>query len=385
MTRLTAPRGSHSHRPLEPDRVMPAKGTCTMTRRIPENTRRSSSRILAAVLTITLFAAACGKSETSITLLTHESFALSEDVLDAFTEETGITVKLLTAGDAGAVLNQSILSKGNPLGDVIFGIDNTFMSRALNEDILEVYDSPLLDEIPDEYELDRTNRLLPVDVGDVCINYDIEYFTSRGLAPPQSLADLTKPELAGLLVVENPATSSPGLAFVLATIAEFGTDGVYPWTAFWADLRVNGVKVSPGWSEAYYGDFTWAGGGDRPMVVSYASSPPAEVFFAEPPRDDAPTAVVEASCFRQQEFIGILAGTEHRDEARAFVDFMLGAVAQTDIPWNMFVFPVNENATVPPEFIQFSVIPADPLRVPASDIEAHREAWIETWTDIVVR
>jgi len=351
--------------------------------------KNRAERIVALVLMISLLAAACGTNSESdsgatITLITHESFALSPDVLEGFTADTGIEVKLLRSGDAGIALNQSILSKGNPLGDVIFGIDNTFMSRALDADILEPYDSPLLDEIPDEMELDPTNRLLPVTIGDVCLNYDIGYFAEAGIEPPRTLADLTKPALANLLVVENPATSSPGLAFVLATIAEFGTEGPYPWTSFWADLRRNGVRVSPGWTEAYYGDFTLAGG-DRPIVVSYASSPPAEVFFSDPPLTDAPSAVVESTCFRQQEFVGILAGTEHVPEARAFVDFLLGVTAQNDIPWNMFVFPVNEGATPPPEFVDFSVVPSDPLRVDPRDIETNREQWIDTWTDIVVR
>lgn len=357
--------------------------------------------IAAALLAPVMLLAACGSDEstatsppieapspdrpTTITLVTHESFALSSDVLDAFTERTGVSVEILTSGDAGTVLNQSILSAGNPLGDVVFGVDNTLMSRALDADILVPYESPRLADIPDRFELDPSHRLLPVDVGDVCLNYDVAHFAERGLTPPTALRDLTDPSLADLLVVQNPATSSPGLAFMLASIAEFGTEGEYPWTRFWADLRANGVRVSPGWSEAYYGDFTWAGGGDRPIVVSYASSPPAEVFFAEPRPATAPTAVVEASCFRQIEFVGILAGTDQPGAARAFVDFLLSVEAQNDIPWNMFVFPVNEQATPPPEFVEFSLIPDDPLTLPSEEIEANREAWIEEWTDIVVR
>jgi len=361
----------------------------------------TKTRFMALIACVAIVAAACGSdvntsstatepppspsNPKTITLVTHESFALSEDVLAAFTAETGITVELLTSGDAGTALNQSILSAGNPLGDVIFGIDNTLMSRALEANILDAYESPLLAEIPDEFKLDDTHRLLPVSVGDVCLNYDVGYFTDNGIAPPQSLGDLTDPALKGLLVVQNPATSSPGLAFLLASIAEFGFDGDYTWKSFWADLRANGVRVSPGWTEAYYGDFTWAGGGDRPIVVSYASSPPAEVFFAEPRPAAAPTAVVEASCFRQQEFVGILSGTNETAAAQMFVDFLLGVDAQNDIPWNMFVFPVNSLATPPPEFVEFSLIPDNPLSVPSVAIEASREGWIEDWTDIVVR
>ena len=316
---------------------------------------------------------------TKVTLVTHDSFALSEDVIAQFTADTGIELKIVRGDDAGTVLNQSILAAGNPLGDVIFGVDNNFMSRALDADILEPYDSPRLSAIPDEFELDPTNRLLPVDVGDVCLNYDVAWFADNGIAPPTGLADLVEPDYADLTVVQNPATSSPGLAFLMATIAEYG-DG---WTDYWRQLDDNGVAVSPGWSEAYYGDFTYAGGGDRPIVVSYASSPPAEVFFAEPRPATAPTAVVEASCFRQQEFIGILAGTDNRAGAEALVDFMLSVEVQNDIPWNMFVFPVADDATAPPEFVEFSLIPADPLSLPAADIEANRDTWIQEWAEII--
>ena len=182
-------------------------------------------------------------------------------------------------------------------------------------------------------------------------------------------------------MVENPATSSPGLAFLLATVAEFGVDG---WQDYWRDLAANDVAVQPGWSEAYYGDFTVAGGGDRPLVVSYASSPPAEVIFADPPVQEAPTGVIEASCFGQIEFAGILRGTGEEEAARRLVDFLLSRPLQEDIPLSMFVFPANETAALPPEFVEHTVVPTQPLSVPADVIGANRDAWIEEWNEIVV-
>jgi thiamine transport system substrate-binding protein len=357
------------------------------------NVRRSRRaplvRAVAAGALVALVAASCSSSDevdqTSLTLVTHDSFALSEDVLAGFTESTGITVEIVRASDAGSMLNQSILAGDNPLGDVIFGIDNTFMSRAIGADIVESYDAPRLANIGDEFKLDATNALLPVDVGDVCLNYDTAWFADRGIDPPATLADLALPQYQDLLVVQHPATSSPGLAFMMATIAEFGTDGDYTWLDYWAELRSNGVLVSPGWSEAYYGDFTYAGGGTRPIVVSYASSPPAEVFFADPRPAEAPTAVVESTCFRQIEFVGILAGTDNRSGAEQFVDFMLSVEVQNDIPWNMFVFPVASDATPPPEFVEFSVVPANPLTVAPDEIEANRDTWIDQWAATVTR
>lgn len=328
---------------------------------------------------------ACGSDEPAvITLMSHDSFAISEETIAVFEEENGVTVELLPSGDTGAALNQAILAKDAPLADVFFGVDNTFMGRALTADIFESYASPLLAEIPDELELDAENRLLPVDFGDVCLNYDKAWFAENNLQLPQSLADLTDPDYEGLLVVQNPATSSPGLAFLLATIAEFGEDG---YLDFWADLRANDVLVTNGWEEAYYGSFTVASGGERPLVVSYASSPPAEVIFADPPVNEAPSASLVASgmCYRQIEFVGILAGTEKRDLAEKLVDFILGQTFQEDLPLNMFVYPANENAQLPAEFVAWTQVPEETAVLSPETIDANRENWIEAWTETVLR
>lgn len=328
---------------------------------------------------------AAGSGE--VTLMTHNSFDVSEEVIAAFEAAHNARVVLLPAGDAGSALNQAILSKDNPLADVFFGIDNTFMGRALEADIFEPYQSPLLSAVPDALKLDESGRLLPVDYGDVCLNYDKAWFAEQGLEPPQTLRDLTDPAYQSLLVVENPATSSPGLAFLLATIAAFGTEGEYTYLDFWADLRANNVMVTDGWEDAYYGQFSVGGEGDRPLVVSYASSPPAEVIFAETPLDEAPTAAITApgTCFRQIEFVGILSGTQNRPLAEALVDFILDEQFQADIPLRMFVFPANENVPLPEPFIQWAGIAQEPATLPPADIDANRETWLAAWRDVVLR
>lgn len=327
-----------------------------------------------------------GEART-ITMMSHDSFAVSEETIIAFEEANNATVRLLPAGDAGSALNQAILAKDNPLADVFFGVDNTFMGRALEADIFEPYESPALADIRDDLKLDDSFRLLPVDYGDVCLNYDIAWFAENDLEPPQSLADLAEPPYEGLLVVENPATSSPGLAFLLATIAEFGTEGEYTYLDYWADLRENDVLVTNDWEEAYYGQFSVAGDGNRPLVVSYASSPPAEVEFADPPLEEAPSASVTAPgmCFRQVEFVGILKGTRNRALAEAWIDFMLSEPFQEDIPLNMFVFPANVNAELPAVFTQWAQVPEETAEVDPAAIDANREAWIQEWTEVVLR
>ncbi len=320
----------------------------------------------------------------SITLMTHDSFNISKEVIAIFEQENDIKVRFLKSGDAGAALVQAILSKENPLADVFFGVDNTFFSRAVNADIFLPYSSPLLNEIPAALKLDDQNRLLPVDYGDVCLNYDKEWFKQNNLAPPKDLADLIKPEYKGLTVVENPATSSPGMAFLLTTIGKFGEEG---YLDFWKKLRDNKVIVASGWEDAYYGHFTSASKGDRPIVVSYASSPPAVVYYSEKPLSESPTAalVADNTAFRQIEFVGILKGTKQLQLAQKLIDFMLSRKFQEDIPLQMFVFPANETAELPEVFIKHAVTADKPVNVSPSAIDANRDAWIEAWTNTVLR
>jgi thiamine transport system substrate-binding protein len=194
---------------------------------------------------------------------------------------------------------------------------------------------------------------------------------------------LVKDEYTGLAVVENPATSSPGLAFLLATVAHFGDPG---YLDYWRELVAQDVLVVDGWEDAYYGQFTRYEGA-RPIVVSYASSPPVEVFFAEEPLTEAPTAAVvgDGACFRQIEFIGILAGTEKRAMAEKLIDFMLGQQFQEDIPLKMFVFPANQNAALPDVFQKYAQLSPNPARLPPDDIATKREDWIKAWSKVVLR
>jgi thiamine transport system substrate-binding protein len=325
-----------------------------------------------------------GESPNAVVLVTHSSFVVSDDVKQEFESESGQTLRILQTGDAGESLTRALLTAGNPEGDVFFGVDSNLLSRALDGDLFEDYESPGLEDVPPRYVLDEEHRVTPIDRGDVCLNYDRTWFRERGISPPRSIADLTRPEYEGLLVVENPATSSPGLAFMLATIARFGERG---WRAYWEELRENDVLVVDDWVVAYNARFSGSaeGRGDRPIVVSYATSPPAEVIFRSPRPAQAPTAVVTDSCFRQLEFAGVLRGAANPDGARALVDFMLSTRFQEDVPLSMFVFPVDPAAELPPEFVQFATVPRNPLELPPAQIEENRDRWIKEWTATVLR
>lgn len=330
---------------------------------------------------------AASQDQPTVTLLTHDSFFLPEEVLAAFEHESGAKLEVLQAGDAGSMVNQAILTAERPLADVLYGVDNTFLSRALDADIFEPYRSVHLDDVPPELILDAEHRVTPIDRADVCLNVDIAGLAERSLAIPGDLRDLAAPEYRGTLVVEDPATSSPGLAFLLATVATFGEGPGGGWRDFWSALRANDLAIASGWEEAYNGFFSaGAGGGDRPIVVSYATSPAAAVVFGPDPEAlDAPTAALTFGCFGQIEFAGVLAGTEQPELARALIDHLLSDVVQAELPLSMFVYPARADVELPAVFERHALQPPSPLTLEPAIIDAGRERWIREWTDTVLR
>jgi thiamine transport system substrate-binding protein len=347
-----------------------------------------------ALAGLTALAAACSSTSSSgspapVTLVAYDSFPTKDSplitALDEFSATTGIKVTVVTAGDAGTMLTKARLTAGNPEGDVMWGVDSTQLSAALDGNVFSKYEPNDWNSIATTLiALVPGHELTPVDYGDVCINYDKAWFDSRGIAPPTGLDDLVDPRYKDLLVVENPAASSPGLAFLMATIAKFGSDG---WQPYWKALRANGLKVVDGWESAYYEEFSGAAGskGQRPLVVSYGSSPPAEVIFADPPRTDAPTAVIASTCFREVEFAGVLRGTKHQQEARKLVDFLITERFQRELPLTQFVYPARTGVALPDEFTKFTVVPSTTFSVDAATIAANRQKWQDEWTTIVLR
>ncbi|MFC8190507.1 thiamine ABC transporter substrate binding subunit [Cellulomonas sp. NPDC057328] len=318
----------------------------------------------------------------TVTLVTHESFALAEGLLEQFEEESGLTVEVVQQADAGALANQLVLTKDAPLGDVVYGLDNTFATRALDEGVVvpaDVTAPAAEDAAAYAVEGDDEGALIAVDYSDVCLNVDTTWFAAQGVPEPTTLESLLDPAYRDLVVVPDPVTSSPGLAFLLATVGAYGEDG---WTGYWAGLRDNGLKVASGWEEAYYTDFT-AGGGDgpRPVVLSYASSPP----FTVPEGGTEPTTrALLDTCFRQVEYAGVLAGAENPEGAAQLIDFLLSDEVQADIPTSMYVYPVSSAVELPEEWTRWAPLAEEPFEVPAADIDAHREEWLTQWSDTVV-
>ncbi|WP_112469731.1 thiamine ABC transporter substrate-binding protein [Streptomyces triticisoli] len=324
----------------------------------------------------------------TVTLVSHNSWAASKNVIADFEKRSGYTVKVLEAGDAGEAVNKAILTKDHPQGDVFFGVDNTLLSRALDNGLFQPYRPKGSDLVLPQYRTDQTkHRVTPIDSGDICVNYDKKYFADRKLAPPATFDDLVKPQYKNLLVTENAATSSPGLGFLLGTAARYGDEG---WQDYWKKLKANGVKVVDGWDVAYNQEFSGSAGGrkakgDRPLVVSYASSPPVEVVYAEPRPKTAPTGVAYGTCFRQVEYAGLLSNAANPEGGKALLDFLLTKEFQDDMPLNMFVYPVREDAQVPPEFTKYGPPAENPETMAPGKIADNRDQWVKSWTSLVLK
>lgn len=336
-------------------------------------------------LALAVTTASCGDDSSStperLVLVAYDSFTPPEGAFDAFTAATGIEVDVAVGGDAGELVAKAALTAGNPEGDVLWGVDNTLLSRALDADVFDAY-------VSNAHPLDASlvaagaNTVTPVDFGDVCVNYDIAALKALGLPAPESFDDLADPAYSGLLVVPSATSSSPGLAFLLATVAQFGDE----WPDYWSRLVSNDVLVVDGWSDAYYTAFSRYGG-DRPLVLSYASSPPAEVLFADPPLPadaDAPTGVVTSTCFRQIEFAGVLRGTDHVAAARLLVDYLVSDEFQSLLPESLFVYPANTATVLPESFVRHAPTITSPLVLDSAVIAANRTAWLETWSRIAL-
>ncbi|NIH87281.1 thiamine ABC transporter substrate-binding protein [Amycolatopsis granulosa] len=314
---------------------------------------------------------------STVTLVTHDSFAAPQQVLDAFQQQTGIKINVVKKGDAGALTNTLVLTKANPIGDAAFGVDSTFASRALSEGVFAPYTSPEADRGPQRYAVDSEHRLSAVDLGDVCLNIDTGWFAQHGVPAPATYDDLVKPQYKDLLVVENPATSSPGLAFLLGTVARYGEQN---WQHYWTQLQANGMRADAGWEEAYGQDFSGSSGkGPRPIVVSYASSPAAEIGDDGKPR----TKALLDTCYRQVEYAGVLAGSPNAANAQKVIDFLLSQQFQATVAENMYVYPAREGVPLPASWTTAAPLPPNPASLPAATVQSGREQWISQWRSLL--
>ncbi len=353
----------------------------------------SRGRRLSALTTLTLLVAAalsgCAGGSSSATesprtlvVATHDSWAMSKDVLATFKAKTGITVKVQPQGDAGELTNKLVLTKDDPLADGVYGIDNSFAPRAVSDGVFTTYASTALPAAAQKYRLagGAQDLLTPIDFSDVCVNVDDTWFAKNRIPAPRTLDDLTKPAYKHLFVTPGATTSSPGLAFLAATVAAKGEGG---WQAYWKKLMANGTKLDAGWTDAYEVDFTAGGGkGSRPIVTSYSSSPP----FTIPEGKTVPTtSALLDTCYRQVEYAGVLAGSKNPVGMKKFIDFMLGQEFQKALPDNMYVYPVDPTVALPDSWAAYAKTSPKPFRLPAEQVADNLGPWLREWRDVTSR
>lgn len=365
--------------------------------RIQRRTRSGWSRrfvpVVGAMAMLATIASGCGDLDDSadrpndegaqrptITIVTYDSYVLEPEVEAAVEEALDVDLVISASGDGAEALAAAILTAGRPAGDIFFGVDNVVMSRALSEPVFVEFDRelvPNLDSVPEELHLDSTGRLVPINVGPVCVDYDTGWFAERGIAPPTSFEELADPQYASLLVLEDPVTSTPGLAFLMATGVHFGNGA----EQYWRSLLDGGALVVGGWSEAWYEQYS-VSGGERPLVLSYASSPPAEVFYSDGEVAEPASGVVEATCVDQVEFAGVLAGSAHEELATRVLNEMLSLEWQQSLPLANFVYPARPDAELPELFVQFAPRPSSSVMIDPAVVDEHRDDWIDTWRSI---
>ena len=332
-----------------------------------------------AAVALVFSATANVASANELRVIVHSSFSLPKPLLAQFEADAGVKLVIVKAGDAGEMLNKLILTRAQPIADVVFGLDNALIAKAMGANVVEPYNGPATQR-PAAVPL--APGVVAVDYGFVTLNYDRAWFTKSGLALPKSLDDLTLPAYRGLVAVQNPATSSPGFAFMLATIAGLGEEAAFDW---WARMRNNGIKVTKGWSEAYTTEFT-RNGGTRPIVVSYASSPAAEVFYSKEKVSEAPTAslFLKGGVFRQVEGVALVRGGQQREAAARFIEFLRSAAVQEGLQTAMWMNPA-EPRTARPDVMGHAVEPAAFDNPPLETIAAKGGDWVGRWTTVVLK
>lgn len=310
-----------------------------------------------AAISITLTLAGCSEPEgNSVTIATHDSFVITDELKASFEAASGLKLTVVQLGDTGALTNKLVLTKNDPVADAYFGIDNTFLSRAADEGVLATKEE--------------------IDFGDVCLNYDTYWFTERNLKAPKDFTELVNPEYRGLTVLQNPATSSPGLAFLATTVAEFGESG---YQNFWRQLKANEVKLAASWDDAYFVDFSGSSGkGKYPIVLSYSTSPAYEIREDGKPQ----TASINTKCFRQTEYAGVLANAKNPTNAQKLIEFLLSDQFQASIAESMYVYPTKLYPQgIPASWSDFGLAAESTIGAELN-IDANRETWIKSVSDI---
>ncbi|MCK4247427.1 MAG: thiamine ABC transporter substrate-binding protein [Methanomicrobia archaeon] len=337
------------------------------------NTKRFAA--LLAITALVLALAGCVSEEIEedkLVIYTYDSFVsewgIGPKIVPLFEEAYNCKVEIKAVGDAGDVLNRAIIEKNNPRADILIGIDNNSLSKALKNDILVPYTPKTIDVVPEQFIFDPTYHVVPFDYGYIAFVYDSEIIT-----PPQTFDELLDPKYKKAIILEDPRTSSPGAAFLLWTIAIYGEN----YLDFWEQLKPNILTITSGWDQAY-GMFT---SGEAPIVLSYATSPAYHVEYEDITRYKA--FIPKDGGYLQIEGAGIVKNCAHKELAEKFIDWMLTEDFQREIPLTQWMFPVNSNVELPASF-DYAVKPDKILYLDSEEIAENLDRWIKNWAELMI-
>lgn len=327
----------------------------------------------------------------SITILDHGAFDYAFGAAKPLFEQlTGATVTNHAADDAGTALQLAAqdIAAGGGTFDILYGVDNVLMGQAIKEGVFAPYTPLQAQRVQQEYRfvptIDGAWAATPVDTGFIAINVD-----PRSGITVDSMDDLVTH--ADEFVTQDPRFSSPGLGFLISTVATYGEGG---YLDYWADLLDGGVTITSGWTEAYENRFS--GGylagetgttSDKPIVTSYTTSPAYEIFN-DPEKQENDVLTAPESTFRQIQTMGILAGSDNRAAAEAWIEFTLTPDFQKLAAEYNAIYPVVAGdaiqASVDDVFAGNDPAPGSftPADFTTKELGDNAEGWVEAWTDL---
>lgn len=327
-----------------------------------------------------LLSASTAFAATEVRLAVHDSFDLPKEILVEFEQKHDAKVSLIKMGDGHEMLNRLIITRSSaPLADAVFGIDNNTIAKAKEAGILAKKQPESAKTVV------KLSHALPVDYGFITLNYDKKWFADKKIPLPKTLADLSKPAYKNLLVMPNPGTSTPGLAFLLANISGMGEEAAFKW---WADMRKNGVKITKGWSDAYNTEFT-LNGGSRPIMVGYASSPAAEVFYSEGKltQPNMGNLFLKGGSYLQVEGAAVLNNAKEPELAAKLVQYLQGPSVQQNVFSYMWVYPAVKGTTAHPMTVhaQVPTKAQQTAQLSSQRVNARQKDWVNRWVRTVIK
>lgn len=337
-------------------------GQCLFLSRI-----RAVPYLLAFLPFLFLFSSCAKKGSDQLVIYAYDSF-VSEwgpgpKVMPKFERATGIKATLVSRGDSGQVLAAAIDEKARPQADIIIGIDQYLLPQAVKAGILSPYKPLGIESVPPEIPFDPEYRAIPYDYGHFAIIWD----SKSSIEPPASLSDLAKPEYRGKLILMDPRSSTVGLGFLSWTVSAFG-DG---WEDYWKSLKPSILTIASGWDSGY-GLFTK---GEAPLVLSYSTSPAYHVYADGTDRYKA--LEFADGHILQIECAAILKGAKNRKNAEKFMDFMVSADFQEEIPLTNWMYPARADVALPECYA--AAVKPEGLAAPTAESLA---AAIAAWADV---